>query len=123
MTYSIVALDRETGAVAIDTALEVGDSLMFCRRDGDAAEEDLRRMSAEARRGLGAEPRGALVVDLGAGDRREELLLSDSALSASHAMRRELSGMSPEDALSEVLGIMRRTSSNADLLDKVAARI
>jgi hypothetical protein len=38
-------------------------------------------------------------------------------------MRRELSGMSPEDALSEVLGIMRRTRSNADLLDKVAARI
>jgi transcription termination factor Rho len=60
---------------------------------------------------------------LGSATRREELLLSEPALAASHAMRRELSGMSPEDALSEVLGIMRRTRSNADLLDKVAARI
>jgi transcription termination factor Rho len=60
---------------------------------------------------------------LSSATRREELLLSDSALAASHAMRRELSGMSPEDALSEVLGIMRRTRSNADLLDKVAARL
>jgi transcription termination factor Rho len=55
--------------------------------------------------------------------RREELLLSDAALNVSHAMRRELSDMSPEDALSEVLGIMSRTDSNADLIEKAAARI
>ena len=35
----------------------------------------------------------------------------------------ELADMSPEDALSEVLGIMSRTSSNADLIEKAAARI
>jgi len=55
--------------------------------------------------------------------RREELLLSDAALNVSHAMRRELSGMSPEDAISEVIGIMGRTSSNADLIEKATARI
>jgi transcription termination factor Rho len=38
-------------------------------------------------------------------------------------MRRELSGMSEVDAMSEVLGLMRRTNSNAVLLDKIAARI
>ncbi len=55
--------------------------------------------------------------------RREELLLSDAALTASHAMRRELSDVSEVDAMAEVLGIMRRTDSNAVLLDKITARI
>jgi len=55
--------------------------------------------------------------------RREELLLPDAALNVSHAMRRELADMSPEDAISEVLGIMGRTSSNADLIEKAASRI
>jgi len=63
-------------------------------------------------------------IDLNASaTRREELLLSDAALTASHAMRRELSGHSEVDAMAEVLGIMKRTSSNAVLLDKIAARI
>ncbi len=63
-------------------------------------------------------------IDLNASaTRREEFLLSDAALTASHAMRRELSGLSEVDAMSEVLGLMRRTSNNAALLDKIAARI
>ena len=63
-------------------------------------------------------------IDLNASaTRREELLLSDAALTASHAMRRELSGHSEVDAMADVLGIMKRTSSNAVLLDKIAARI
>ncbi len=63
-------------------------------------------------------------IDLNASaTRREELLLSDAALTVSHAMRRELSGMSEVDAMAEVLGLMKRTGSNAVLLDKVAARI
>ncbi len=55
--------------------------------------------------------------------RREELLLSEAALAASHAMRRELSSASEVDAMSEVLGIMGRTGSNRELLDKISARI
>jgi len=63
-------------------------------------------------------------IDLDASaTRREEYLLSDAALAASHAMRRELSGVSEVDAMGEVLGIMRRTANNAVLLDKIAARI
>ena len=60
---------------------------------------------------------------LSSATRREELLLSDAALTASHAMRRELSGTSEVDAISEVLGIMKRTESNQALLDRIATRI
>ncbi|MEE8488013.1 MAG: transcription termination factor Rho [Gemmatimonadota bacterium] len=63
-------------------------------------------------------------IDLNASStRREELLLSESALACSHAMRRELGGMSEVEAMSEVLGIMRRTETNQELLEKVAAKI
>ncbi|MFQ5530002.1 MAG: transcription termination factor Rho, partial [Gemmatimonadota bacterium] len=63
-------------------------------------------------------------IDLNASaTRREELLLGDAALTCSHAMRRELGGVSEVEAMSEVLGIMRRTKSNQELLEKVAARI
>jgi len=55
--------------------------------------------------------------------RREELLLSDEALSVSHAMRRELSGADPQQAIKDVIGIMRRTTTNADLVDLVKAKI
>jgi len=63
-------------------------------------------------------------IDLNASaTRREDLLLSEAALSAATAMRRELSGRPPADAMSEILGILRRTRSNAELLDKVMARL
>jgi transcription termination factor Rho len=63
-------------------------------------------------------------IDLNASaTRREELLLSEAALAASHAMRRELSSASEVDAMTEVLGIMGRTGSNGELLDKISARI
>ena len=63
-------------------------------------------------------------IDLNASStRREELLLSDAALTAAHAMRRELSGHSEVEAMGEILGIMKRTSNNAVLLDKIASRI
>ncbi len=63
-------------------------------------------------------------IDLNASaTRREELLLSESALTCSHAMRRELAGVSEVEAMNEVLGIMRRTGSNQELLEKVAAKI
>jgi transcription termination factor Rho len=63
-------------------------------------------------------------IDLNASaTRREELLLSESALTCSHAMRRELAGVSEVEAMNEVLGIMRRTKTNQELLEKVAAKI
>lgn len=63
-------------------------------------------------------------IDLNASStRREELLLSESALACSHAMRRELAGVSEVEAMNNVLGIMRQMKTNEELLDKVAARI
>jgi len=57
-------------------------------------------------------------IDLaGSATRKEELLLDDDALWLSHAMRRQLSGVGPADGMLELLGAMRKTSSNTDLID------
>ena len=49
--------------------------------------------------------------------RKEELLLDADALWLSHAMRRQLSGSGSADGMQELLGAMRKTSSNRDLID------
>jgi transcription termination factor Rho len=55
--------------------------------------------------------------------RREERLLDDDALNVSQAMRRELGDYPPLEAMNEVLGLMRQTASNAELVEKLRARI
>jgi transcription termination factor Rho len=56
-------------------------------------------------------------IDLNASaTRREELLLNESMLRASHALRRELSGMPAHDAMNVLLTRMKRTNNNADLV-------
>jgi transcription termination factor Rho len=56
-------------------------------------------------------------IDLNASaTRREELLLSENALRASHLLRRELAGKPSHDAMSILATRMRRTESNADLI-------
>jgi transcription termination factor Rho len=49
--------------------------------------------------------------------RREELLLSEEALMLSRALRRQFAGMNPSDAMAELLGVMKRTRTNAELLE------
>lgn len=49
--------------------------------------------------------------------RKEELLLDDDALWLSHAMRRQLAGAGPAEAMQELLGIMRKTRSNRELIE------
>jgi len=62
-------------------------------------------------------------IDLnGSATRREELLLSPDALELSRAMRRKLAGVPPVDAMSEILAVMGRTRSNADLIRMVKER-
>lgn len=57
-------------------------------------------------------------IDLtGSATRKEELLLDDDQLWVSHAMRRQLAGMPPTEAMMELLGAMRKTSTNRDLID------
>lgn len=54
--------------------------------------------------------------------RKEELLLGDDELRVSHAMRRQLHGVGATDGMLELLGAMRKTSSNRDLIDWVRNR-
>jgi transcription termination factor Rho len=59
-------------------------------------------------------------IDLTASStRREELLLPERALKVSHLLRRELSGMSASDAMSTVQTRMRRSDTNAELVDRI----
>ncbi len=55
--------------------------------------------------------------------RKEELLLSDDALSLSRALRRQLSDIPPADAMTELLGVMKRMPTNADLVDYYKQRV
>ncbi len=57
-------------------------------------------------------------IDLSASaTRKEELLLDDDALWLSHAMRRQLASLPPTEGMSELLGIMKKTSTNQDLIE------
>jgi transcription termination factor Rho len=57
-------------------------------------------------------------IDLNASaTRREELILSDEALVLSRALRRQLSDMHPADAMNELIGFMRKTKTNDQLLE------
>ncbi len=56
-------------------------------------------------------------IDLAASaTRKEELLLDDDALWLSRAMRRQLAGVGSSDGMQELLNIMRKTSTNRDLI-------
>jgi transcription termination factor Rho len=56
-------------------------------------------------------------IDLSASaTRREELLLPSDALDLSRAMRRKLADLPPADAMSELLLVMARTRTNAELV-------
>ena len=55
--------------------------------------------------------------------RREERLMDDDELLVSQAMRRELSSYPPVEAMQEVLGLMRQTDSNEELVSKLRQRI
>ena len=58
----VVGIDPQNGLLAINEKVEPGQSLLFCRRDGDAAQQDMRRMLDTLRESLTAPPRGGLYV-------------------------------------------------------------
>ena len=62
-------------------------------------------------------------IDLNASStRREELLLTEEALSVSHSMRKELSSLSPSEAMTKLLWVMKQTESNEEILSKVLSK-
>jgi transcription termination factor Rho len=59
-------------------------------------------------------------IDLSAsGTRREELLLPPDMLALSHALRNRLARQTPLDAMNDLLGLMRRSSSLEELAKQV----
>ena|SRR5687767_14155897 len=50
--------------------------------------------------------------------RKEELLLTEQALAASHLLRREISN-NPGDAMQQIITMMKRTPSNAELITQM----
>jgi transcription termination factor Rho len=53
--------------------------------------------------------------------RREELLLDGATLAASQALRQRLAGMTPINAMNDLLADMRRSKTNDDLIRTLAA--
>ena len=62
LVRNLVAIDPEEALISIAAPLVAGQPLMFCRRDAQAAEADLRRMLTDLRRRVGTAPRGAIYV-------------------------------------------------------------
>jgi transcription termination factor Rho len=63
-------------------------------------------------------------IDLtGSATRKEELLLSDEALALSRAMRRQLADVPVDAAMNELLGVMKRIPTNAELVEYYKARV
>jgi transcription termination factor Rho len=68
-----------------------------------------------------AERRIYPAIDLNAsGTRKEELLLSPEALVVSQALRKRFSGEGSTEAMSQLLRLMKRTESNAELLKMIS---
>ena len=57
---NLVGFDVQAGVVAIADELRQGQRLMFCRRDPEAAREDMGRMLSDLKRRAKGAPRGAL---------------------------------------------------------------
>ncbi len=55
--------------------------------------------------------------------RREELLISPEALETSRLLRQHFTNMQPVDAMKELLGLMKRTEGNAQLVAEISSRL
>ena len=86
LVRNIMGFDVERGLIGIGELVERGTLVQFCRRDADAAEQDLGRMVDSVKRRAGAEPRGALYFTCLArgpnmfGEASEELRLIERTL-------------------------------------------
>lgn len=61
-------------------------------------------------------------IDINAsGTRREELLLSPEALQTSRALRKRFADTNPADAMTELLGLFKRTGSAAALVERAVS--
>jgi small ligand-binding sensory domain FIST len=70
LVRNLLGIDRKQGRLVIGEQVQVGQSVLFCRRDTQSAHEDLLRMLDAVRAGLAGPPRGGLYFScLGRGER------------------------------------------------------
>ncbi len=60
MVRNLVGIDPDKKLIAIGDIASQGGEIMFCRRDGNSAREDLTRMLDDIKRRMGDTPRGAV---------------------------------------------------------------
>lgn len=86
LVRNLLAIDTHQKLLAVGDLLSEGQELMFCRRDGDSAREDLQRMLRDVTTRLSGPAKGALYYSCLArgrnqfGEHSEELRLVSEAL-------------------------------------------
>ena len=63
--YSIrqlIGVNEEEKIIAIGDELEDGQDVVFCRRDGNSAQEDMQRMLLQLKSRLNSEPKGGIYI-------------------------------------------------------------
>ena len=60
LVRNIIGVDPENNLVAVGEHIEIGDEIIFCRRDQASAEEDLQRMLVAIKQQLNAPIRGGV---------------------------------------------------------------
>ncbi|MDJ0611613.1 MAG: FIST C-terminal domain-containing protein [Kiloniellales bacterium] len=60
LVRNLTGIDPERGWIAVGEMVEAGRTLMFCRRDHEAATQDLRRMLNDLKRRGGEHPKAAV---------------------------------------------------------------
>jgi len=60
LVRNLVGIDPDEKLIAIGEIIERDDSVMFCRRDGDSAREDMLRMLSDLRKRAGGRIRGGV---------------------------------------------------------------
>lgn len=69
LVRNLVGIDVEQKLLAIGEMLKPGMQLMFCKRDGTSAVEDMERMLSELKAGMTGQPKGAVYYScLGRGE-------------------------------------------------------
>jgi len=62
MVRTIIGIDRQKKIFAINDNLTEGDTLLFCRRDGNAATQDMINMLEKIKKRISAPPKGGIYV-------------------------------------------------------------
>ena len=60
MVRNLVGIDEGNRLIAVGHMLAEGSEIMFCRRDGNTARQDMQRMLADVKGRLSSQPRGAV---------------------------------------------------------------